>query len=323
MRCRLRYGSTIERESARVLCLMTQRRRLDAFLVEQAAAAGAEFRDGVHVDVESDTELRVDGKPDRGRRADRRRRRERDRPLDRSGSAGRSSTASPSRAISRTSELPAGRWRGHARPRARRCARRLRLDLPEGRPRQRRRRRLGSRRPAAARAPACPLRALRHRARASSSDLRGHRLPMRRPGTCSRVAARSSSATRPGRSTRSRATASTKRSSRRGSPPSTRSRSSPATTETLEPYQAAVRRELDPLASAGWGAKVALDRYPRAVFTLMRLPVTWRRAREAPARRGLPSRGGPGRRRTSHAGDRGSRPPGTQSPHVQRPKAPR
>ena len=45
--------------------------------------------------------------------------------------------------------------------------------------------------------------------------------------------------------------------------------------ESLEPYEAAVRRELDPLASAGWGAKVALDRYPRAVFALMRLPITW------------------------------------------------
>jgi len=45
---------------------------------------------------------------------------------------------------------------------------------------------------------------------------------------------------------------------------------------SLEPYDAAVRRELDPLASAGWGAKVALDRYPRAVFAVMRLPVTWR-----------------------------------------------
>jgi flavin-dependent dehydrogenase len=60
-RCRLRYGSTMEHKSARVLCLMTQRRRLDAFLVEQAAAAGAEFRDGVDVEVESDTALRVDG----------------------------------------------------------------------------------------------------------------------------------------------------------------------------------------------------------------------------------------------------------------------
>jgi hypothetical protein len=28
--------------------------------------------------------------------------------------------------------------------------------------------------------------------------------------------------------------------------------------------------------AAGWGAKVALDRFPRAVFAIMRLPVTWR-----------------------------------------------
>ena len=46
--------------------------------------------------------------------------------------------------------------------------------------------------------------------------------------------------------------------------------------ETLAPYESAVRRELDPLASAGWSAKVALDRYPRAVFAVLRVPVTWR-----------------------------------------------
>src|SRR3989454_11403993 len=63
MHCRLRYGPKIERGSTRVVCLMTQRRRLDAFLVEQAVAAGAEFRDGVHVAVDSETELRVDGRP--------------------------------------------------------------------------------------------------------------------------------------------------------------------------------------------------------------------------------------------------------------------
>src|SRR2546428_9832202 len=62
-RCRLRYGPKMERESSRVICLMTQRRRLDAFLVEQAVAAGAEFRDGVHVSVDSETEVRVDGRP--------------------------------------------------------------------------------------------------------------------------------------------------------------------------------------------------------------------------------------------------------------------
>ena len=33
---------------------------------------------------------------------------------------------------------------------------------------------------------------------------------------------------------------------------------------------------LDPIESAGWGAKVALDKFPRAMFALMHLPVTWR-----------------------------------------------
>jgi geranylgeranyl reductase family protein len=56
---RLRYGSKFERASAGApLCLMTQRRRLDAYLAEQAAAAGAAFRDGVKV---SAVEAREDG----------------------------------------------------------------------------------------------------------------------------------------------------------------------------------------------------------------------------------------------------------------------
>ena len=46
--------------------------------------------------------------------------------------------------------------------------------------------------------------------------------------------------------------------------------------DELEAYEAAVRVRLDPLSSAGWGAKKALDRFPRAVFAIMRLPVTWR-----------------------------------------------
>src|SRR5436309_14888794 len=53
-RCRLRYGRVIERSSEQVLCLMTQRWRLDDFLVERAAEAGVAFRDGVRVEVESD-----------------------------------------------------------------------------------------------------------------------------------------------------------------------------------------------------------------------------------------------------------------------------
>ena len=47
---RLRYRKRFERRSEAPLVLMTRRRRLDAFLAEQAAAAGADFRDGVTVE---------------------------------------------------------------------------------------------------------------------------------------------------------------------------------------------------------------------------------------------------------------------------------
>jgi len=45
-RLKIGNGREVVRDSDRVLTYMTQRRRLDAFLVEQAQAAGAEFRDG-------------------------------------------------------------------------------------------------------------------------------------------------------------------------------------------------------------------------------------------------------------------------------------
>jgi len=45
-RLKIGNGREIIRDSKRPLTYMTQRRRLDAFLVEQAQAAGAEFRDG-------------------------------------------------------------------------------------------------------------------------------------------------------------------------------------------------------------------------------------------------------------------------------------
>ena len=46
---RLGYRKRFERRSEAPLVLMTRRRRLDAFLAEQAATAGADFRDGVTV----------------------------------------------------------------------------------------------------------------------------------------------------------------------------------------------------------------------------------------------------------------------------------
>jgi geranylgeranyl reductase family protein len=67
---RVRFGLDFTRRFERTLdeplVLMTQRTRLDAFLVEQAVAAGAEFRDGVRVTGlaarEDGVEATVDGK---------------------------------------------------------------------------------------------------------------------------------------------------------------------------------------------------------------------------------------------------------------------
>src|SRR3954454_21487013 len=47
---RLHLGRSFRRTSPKPLILMTQRRRLDAYLVERAAGAGAEFRDGARVE---------------------------------------------------------------------------------------------------------------------------------------------------------------------------------------------------------------------------------------------------------------------------------
>jgi geranylgeranyl reductase family protein len=60
-----RYGKRFERRSEQPLILMTQRRRLDAHLAEQAAAAGTEFRDGVRATAleldEAGATVRFDG----------------------------------------------------------------------------------------------------------------------------------------------------------------------------------------------------------------------------------------------------------------------
>jgi geranylgeranyl reductase family protein len=64
---RFRYRSGFVRHSPDPLVLLTQRRRLDTYLAEQAAAAGAEFRDGVrvgHITADAGSvEVVVDGRP--------------------------------------------------------------------------------------------------------------------------------------------------------------------------------------------------------------------------------------------------------------------
>ena len=62
---RARYGGGYERASDEPLVVLTQRRRLDAYLAERAADAGADFRDGVRVTSidagEGGVSLAVDG----------------------------------------------------------------------------------------------------------------------------------------------------------------------------------------------------------------------------------------------------------------------
>jgi geranylgeranyl reductase family protein len=48
--------------------------------------------------------------------------------------------------------------------------------------------------------------------------------------------------------------------------------------DDFEPYASCLAQELDPLTSAGWGAKVAFDRYPRLTYALTRTPPAWRLA---------------------------------------------
>src|SRR3954447_12463093 len=49
LECRLHYGPRFERAARAPLAYMTQRKRLDHFLLQQAADAGADVREGVKV----------------------------------------------------------------------------------------------------------------------------------------------------------------------------------------------------------------------------------------------------------------------------------
>ena len=46
--------------------------------------------------------------------------------------------------------------------------------------------------------------------------------------------------------------------------------------ENLDAYQAAVERRIVPLTRAGWSAKSAFERFPRVTYAIARLPVTFR-----------------------------------------------
>jgi geranylgeranyl reductase family protein len=267
VRCRLRYGRVMNRRSENVLCLMTQRRRLDQFLVERAAEAGAAFRDGVRVEVESDRRIRVDGQAV-----------EVDAVVGADGANGITAKAlglggAIVNGVALEGNLPYERlprdeWRGM-----------LVLELaalpggygwifPKGDhvnvgvggwgtegPRLR-----------AHLTALCDHYGIRVE---ELSNLRGHRLPMRRPETKlargrGLVVGDAAGVLDPVSGDGIyEALVSGKLAAEH------------ILAGEVPAYEAAVHVRLDPLSSAGWGAKKALDRFPRAVFAIMRLPFTW------------------------------------------------
>ncbi len=261
--CRLNYGRSFVRGS-RELCLMTQRRRLDHFLVERAVEAGVEFRDGIRVDpADLDASFVVGADGANGTTA---------RSLGLGGEIvngvaleGNVSHARVNkkeyagRMVLEFGVVPGGYgwvfpkgdhvnvgvggW-GSIGPRAREYLRTL-----------------------------CEQRGIDPDA---VTEIRGHRLPMRRPGT--RLARANALLVGDAAGLVDPVSGDGMYEAFVSARLATE-----AITDVLEekarnvePYEQAVRAALDPVASAGWGAKVALDRFPRATFNVMRLPVTWR-----------------------------------------------
>jgi geranylgeranyl reductase family protein len=275
---RLRYRGGFERVAREPIVLMTQRRRLDAFLAEQAAAAGVDFRDGVKVsDARLDGDgvaLAVDGEEVSARTL-----------VVADGANGTTSKAlglgggivhgvalegnlryehAPrerfrGRMVLELADIPGGYgwvfpkgdhvnvgvggWESEG-PRLRehlaRLCREHRLDVD------------------------------------AVTDLRGHRLPLRRPdkpiarGPVVLIGDAGGLLDPFSGDGMYEAFAS--------------ARLATAAIEDLlagrvaglEPYETAVARAIGPLTAAGWGAKVAFDRFPRATFAAARNPLTWR-----------------------------------------------
>jgi geranylgeranyl reductase family protein len=270
LECRLQYGPRFARSSRAPLALMTQRRRLDHFLLEKAAEAGADVRDGVKVTDVRANAISVDGEPVQARIV--------------IGADGCNGTTA--RALDLGGEIVHGVALEANFPHDSRFAHAMVLELavvrggygwvfPKGdhlnvgvggdeseAPRLREHlRRL------------CEMHGIDFD---NATATRGYRLPMRRPdgrlarGTTAligdaaglldpfsgdgmyeaflsaQLVAEAALAVLAGRA------------------------------DGLEPYAEAVERRITPLTMAGWGAKRAFDRFPRTTFAIARLPLTFK-----------------------------------------------
>ena len=275
---RLRYGRSIERTSSEPLCLMTQRRRLDEFLARACAREGADLREAVRVtNIAPDADgvtLSVDGTPVRARAL--------------LGADGVNGTVARSTGLEQQHRIGVAlegnlSYDGVARDR---YAGRLVLELgnvPGG---------YGWVFPKAdhvnfgiggweSEGP----RLREHLARLCAehgvdarelTDVRGYRLPMRRPDASparGRIALIGDAAglvdPLSGDGMYEAFV-----SARIAAEHTLRLLAGEA--DTFGAYAEEVVRNLGPNAAASWSAKVALDRFPRAVFAVVSLPPFWR-----------------------------------------------
>ncbi|HZT45659.1 MAG TPA: geranylgeranyl reductase family protein [Gaiellaceae bacterium] len=258
------------RQARAPLAYMTQRRRLDHFLLEKAAAAGADVRDGVKVEDVRDGGLTVDGQEVEARIV-----------IAADGCNGRAA-----RALGLAEEVDHGVALEANVPYDPRYAHAMVLEIavvhggygwvfPKG---DHLNVGVGGNESEGPR-----LRAHLQRLcdahgidLATATDLRGYRLPMRRAGSVLARGATAAIGDAAGLvdpfsgdgmyegfySAKLVAEASLDLLAGRAS--------------GLEPYAAAVERQITPLTAAGWGAKAAFERFPRTTFALARLPLAFR-----------------------------------------------
>jgi geranylgeranyl reductase family protein len=265
----LAYRRRFERRSKTPLLLMTQRHRLDAFLAEQAAQAGAVFREGAKVtDVEADGRLTVDGVKVRAGAlvgAD-----------GVNGTTARSIGLDGGRDLAVALEgnvpyeaLDESRYRGRVLVELGTVPGGYAWVFPKGDHVnvgvggwQREGPRLRAHLSRVCREHGIPDERL--------EGMRGFRLPMRRAG----------------------AAAATQRTLLVGDAAglvdplsgdgmyeafvSARLAAEAVLADRLEAYAPALARALNPHLAASWGAKVALERFPRVTYNIARFPLTWR-----------------------------------------------
>ena len=268
--CRLHYRSRFERRARAPLAYMTQRKRLDHFLLGRASEAGADVRDGVTVTDVRANGLAVDGEEISARIV-----------IGADGCNG-----SAAKALGLAGEIVHGVALEANVPYDARFAHAMTLEIAvvrggygwvfpkgdhvnvgvggdqsEGPNLRRHLRRL------------CEAHGIEPEA---VTDMRGYRLPMRRPGAglargTAAVIGDAAGLVDPFS----------------GDGMYEAFLSAQLVTDAaldvlagrsdgLEPYAQAVERRITPLTSAGWGAKAAFDRFPRTTFALARMPVTFR-----------------------------------------------